>query len=411
MVEPGDYSGPAGARAVLEAPGVEVGILETARGGMLLRGMGVTHNDVSVVTNVSRRPPGHAGHRHRRPARRGQGHRHPRHAAEGLGRAQRRGPAGLGDAHRHPGPPVGVLLPTPARRPCARRSPPAAAPRPCSTAHVTVLSADGTPDRLLRVVDLPMALSGLSHHNVLNALAGASAALGPRHRPRRRRRGAAHVPPRRRPQPRPDEHLLAAPSRAARSPSSSTSRTTRPGSRRCSTWRAGSAAPGGRLHLGARHRRRPHRRHPPALGEIAGVRADHVVAAHKEHYLRGRTTDGPRGPAADRPGHGPVSPTSRPTRPSSPACRPSSRWPSDGDVVAVMCHAERAEIVAWLRGRGGGGRRPRRHPPQGGRGRAASTRPRTRSPRSGRSRMPRSGAERRQGSYAAHAGDARITYE
>ena len=38
---------------MLEAPGLEVGILETARGGMLLRGMGVTHNDVSVVTNVS----------------------------------------------------------------------------------------------------------------------------------------------------------------------------------------------------------------------------------------------------------------------------------------------------------------------------------------------------------------------
>ncbi|EBM0725774.1 Mur ligase, partial [Salmonella enterica subsp. enterica serovar Senftenberg] len=29
------------------------GILETARGGMLLKGMGVAHNDVSVVTNVS----------------------------------------------------------------------------------------------------------------------------------------------------------------------------------------------------------------------------------------------------------------------------------------------------------------------------------------------------------------------
>ena len=31
VVEPGDYSGPAGARGVLEAPGVEVGILETAQ--------------------------------------------------------------------------------------------------------------------------------------------------------------------------------------------------------------------------------------------------------------------------------------------------------------------------------------------------------------------------------------------
>ena len=51
--EEGDFSGPAGARGVLETPGLEVGILETARGGMLLKGMGVTQNDVSVVTNVS----------------------------------------------------------------------------------------------------------------------------------------------------------------------------------------------------------------------------------------------------------------------------------------------------------------------------------------------------------------------
>ena len=37
--------------------------------------------------------------------------------------------------------------------------------------YLTVLSPDAAPDRLVRVVDLPMALSGLSHHNVLNALA------------------------------------------------------------------------------------------------------------------------------------------------------------------------------------------------------------------------------------------------
>ena len=34
-------------------PGVEVAVLETARGGILLRGIGTTHNDVAVVTNVS----------------------------------------------------------------------------------------------------------------------------------------------------------------------------------------------------------------------------------------------------------------------------------------------------------------------------------------------------------------------
>ena len=38
--------------------------------------------------------------------------------------------------------------------------------------YLTVLRPDAAPDRLVRVVDLPMALSGLSHHNVLNALAG-----------------------------------------------------------------------------------------------------------------------------------------------------------------------------------------------------------------------------------------------
>ena len=42
-----------GAREVLATPGLEVGVLETARGGMLLRGMGVAANDVSVVTNVT----------------------------------------------------------------------------------------------------------------------------------------------------------------------------------------------------------------------------------------------------------------------------------------------------------------------------------------------------------------------
>ncbi|MEP6648823.1 MAG: Mur ligase family protein, partial [Lapillicoccus sp.] len=52
-VHEGDFSGPAGAREVLATPGLELAVLETARGGMLLRGMGVAANDVSVVTNVT----------------------------------------------------------------------------------------------------------------------------------------------------------------------------------------------------------------------------------------------------------------------------------------------------------------------------------------------------------------------
>lgn len=49
----GDYTGPAGARRVLEDPSVEVAVLETARGGILLRGVAYESNDVGVVTNVS----------------------------------------------------------------------------------------------------------------------------------------------------------------------------------------------------------------------------------------------------------------------------------------------------------------------------------------------------------------------
>ena len=52
LVEAGDYSGFGGAARAL-AQGPDVAVLETARGGMLLRGVGVSHNDVAVVTNVS----------------------------------------------------------------------------------------------------------------------------------------------------------------------------------------------------------------------------------------------------------------------------------------------------------------------------------------------------------------------
>ncbi|MFN8662722.1 MAG: Mur ligase family protein [Thermomicrobiales bacterium] len=49
----GDYTGPAGAWRVLEEPGLDIAVLETARGGLLLRGMACESNDVSVMTNVT----------------------------------------------------------------------------------------------------------------------------------------------------------------------------------------------------------------------------------------------------------------------------------------------------------------------------------------------------------------------
>jgi cyanophycin synthetase len=49
----GDYSGPAGARAVLRDPRVTLAVLETARGGIARRGLAVAQADVAVVTNIS----------------------------------------------------------------------------------------------------------------------------------------------------------------------------------------------------------------------------------------------------------------------------------------------------------------------------------------------------------------------
>jgi cyanophycin synthetase len=52
LIEEGDYSGFGGAARAL-AEELDIAVLETARGGILLRGIGVMHNDVAVVTNVS----------------------------------------------------------------------------------------------------------------------------------------------------------------------------------------------------------------------------------------------------------------------------------------------------------------------------------------------------------------------
>jgi cyanophycin synthetase len=49
----GDYSGPEGARLALRDGRVETAILETARGGILRRGLAVEHADVAVVTNIA----------------------------------------------------------------------------------------------------------------------------------------------------------------------------------------------------------------------------------------------------------------------------------------------------------------------------------------------------------------------
>ncbi len=53
MVEPGDWTGPGGAHRILARSDVDVAVLETARGGIVLRGVGYESNEASILTNVS----------------------------------------------------------------------------------------------------------------------------------------------------------------------------------------------------------------------------------------------------------------------------------------------------------------------------------------------------------------------
>jgi cyanophycin synthetase len=53
LVEEGDLTGPQGARAALARDDIDVAVLETARGGLVLRGMGYESNDAALITNVS----------------------------------------------------------------------------------------------------------------------------------------------------------------------------------------------------------------------------------------------------------------------------------------------------------------------------------------------------------------------
>jgi UDP-N-acetylmuramyl tripeptide synthase len=53
VIDRGDWSGPGGARTVLREQEVDIAILESARGGLLRRGLGVDHADAALITNIA----------------------------------------------------------------------------------------------------------------------------------------------------------------------------------------------------------------------------------------------------------------------------------------------------------------------------------------------------------------------
>ncbi|MDX1997487.1 MAG: Mur ligase family protein [Thermoanaerobaculia bacterium] len=161
-VAAGDYSGPEGARSVLRHPGVDVAVLEVARGGLLRRGLPIERADVGVITNV---------------------------AEDHLGEWGVFELESLADAK--------MLIAKAARRLVLNADDPRLVSRaaatgrpltwfslaPCAGTDVASLEEDqlvlresGTRQPILAVADLPIAYGGAARHNIANALGAAAAA-------------------------------------------------------------------------------------------------------------------------------------------------------------------------------------------------------------------------------------------
>lgn len=344
QVEAGDWTGFGGAGRVLGEPGLDLAVLETARGGILLRGIGYAANDVGVVTNVS---PDHLGL---------QGIDTLDELAEvkaTVVRITRRdgwavlnGEDPLVWAMRRetrarwyvfsldPGAPAVDVALEAGGRACV-----------LDRGWVVIRRADGPSSRVVRAEEIPITLAGLSRHNLANALAATAAcdalgfaagAIGDALRSFTP--DASANPGRLNLFERDGVRVLVdfAHNEA--------------GLRGLLEVARGVAAGRVLLALGTAGDRSDEVLR--SLGAIAGGGADEVVIAEKRHYLRGRDLpamnellrSGLREGGFDREVD---------SYPSEVAALAELASRADaGDVVAVMTHAERGEVFDWLTGAG-----------------------------------------------------------
>jgi cyanophycin synthetase len=351
LIEAGDYSGPSGAGRALSLPGVQFAVTETARGGILLKGIGITRNDVSVVTNVT---ADHLGL---------QGIDTVDQLAEVKSVVPRitrkEGWAVLnGDDPR-----VLAMQTIIRAKPWVfSRDPDSPAVREVINASgrattvidgwITVLAPGADPDPLIELVDVPMTLAGLSRFNIENALAAASAALAiglPRaavveglttFRP-----DAEHNPGRM------NFFSLPAPSGGEVSVVMDLAHN-EAGLEALLEIMSGVRRPGARLLLGLGAVGDRTDDLIDALGEIGAKGSDVVAIGHKEQYLRGRTMD--EIDVLLRAGAERVGVTDIDTYRTEVECLAALVARAEpGDVVGLMCHAERQQAYDWITEHGG----------------------------------------------------------
>ncbi len=351
LIEDGDYSGPAGGRAVLAAPGVTMGILETARGGLLLKGMGVVVNDVSVVTNVS---ADHLGQ---------QGIDTVDQLAEVKAVVTHvTKPSGWtvlnGDDPRV----LAMRAGSPGRPFVFSLDPESPALREALNHHgraITVMDGaltvlqDGTdPLRLVSVLDVPVTLFGLSQHDVANAMAAAAAGLGIGLPIEAVVEGLRTFTPDAEKNPgRMNTFSVPLPLGDGDTSGSCTAIVdlahNEAGLEALLRVARGMVAPGGRLILGLGGVGDRTEDLLQGMGEMAGIGADRVAVVHKGKYLRGRTQEELE--AILRAGAAAVGMHDVPSFPTEVAgLRGLLAEAGDGDVVALMSHAERDGVYAVL---------------------------------------------------------------
>ena len=341
LVEAGDYSGPSGAGRVLGHKNVELAVTETARGGILLKGIGLTRNDVSVVTNVS---ADHLGQ---------QGIDTVDQLAEVkavVPRITRKGGWAVLNADD---PRVFAMRGVIKAQPWVfSRDPDSPAIREVLGSGgrattvidgwVSVLYPDGDPDPLVELVDVPMTLAGLSRFNVENTLAAASAGLAiglPRDTVVRGLRtflpDAEHNPGR--------MNFFSAGEVSVVVDLAHNE----VGLEALIEIMNGVRRPGARILLGLGAVGDRQDDLIGKLGEMGARDSDVLAIAHKSRYLRGRDVeelDRLLRAGAERVGVTDVE--SYPTEVEGLAGLVAQAGP--GDVVGLMCHEEREQVYAWL---------------------------------------------------------------
>lgn len=346
LVEAGDYSGFSGAAKALGQPGIDMAVLETARGGILLRGMGTDHNDVAVVTNVTEDHLDQYGIRTLDQLA---------EVKASITRITR--PQGW-DVLNADDPRVLAMRRLASGRPWlfsldadhpAIRTTLAEGGRAISVLDgaLVAMTSGRQGHRLLPIEDVPVTLAGISSHNLSNAMAAAAAALG------------AGIP---------EEAVVEGLRSFVLDPGHNPGRANifeidgrvvvidyahnEDGMRGLIEIARGLRAPGARIFLtfgsaGDRTNAILHR-----LGYTAARGPDRVAIAHLHRYLRGRDPQD----LADRLQAG-LKDGGQPQAPVFPNEIEALEWMLDqsapNDVIAITALAQRPEVFQYLRDRGG----------------------------------------------------------